>query len=234
MGAADSLGRLPRECFIGIDHFLIGEGGSTEWESLYPYHHYLIEKLNRDSGNHFVDEVPELNRRIFSLFSLNYFKASLEFLTKGNSKKYFDVAQRTPGIYGRFSDGTVCYPYKYTHPDPVQQAIDARGTGQKTGIPPADPVRFKLFTALVDHLQAHGVAIRFVMIPYHPEFYKASREHQQALFQEEEAFFRSVAEKRHIPVTGAFDADALGMPQADFYDTYHCSRAAIKKYVFNQ
>ena len=231
VGLADSLGRLPQEVVIGLDHFLIGQGASREWKSLYAYRQYFLSKYDTLGGRYADAESSDPPKKLISLLSLDYFKSSIDFFSKRISKKYFDVGKEIPSASGRLSDGTVHYTDAYANPDTLKTAIDARVTGLKLGIPLMDTTRIVLFDKLLDFLQQKKIKVSFVMIPYHPEFYKALQQRQGALLSVYADLFRSTAERRHIPMIGSFDADGLGMPRKYFYDLYHCSRLAIKKYV---
>jgi hypothetical protein len=231
VGLADSLGRLPKEMIILLDYFMIQKGGTSEWESLYPYHHYLIQKCRKydpglpDQGG--VDPY----RMIAALFSLDYFKSSLAFAAKRKSKKYWDTGLQTPSVSGRFADGSISYSAEYTTPDVEKVAVDARVTGLRFGIGEPDPERIRLMNALLDFLRDRGIIVKFVMIPLHIEYYKALEQRKGAVLQSYRAIFKTFTEKRDIPLMGGPDADSLGMPQACYYDMYHCSKAAIKRYL---
>ena len=231
VGAMDSLKKLPGEMIIGVDHFLLGQGGSTEWESLYPYYQYLLPKIAADPSS--SSSFPQLNlfRKITPLFSLDYFKSSMEYLMKHKSKKYYDVGQNRPKIYGRFSDGTVCYSLDYANPNVNKVAQDAEVNGSEVGIPAPDTAKIRLFDNLITYLQRKNVSIHFIMIPYHPAFYKAVRQKHERVLQEWQPVFSSIAAEYHIPLSGSFAADTLGMPAADFYDMYHCSGESIKQFI---
>src|SRR5580658_2331492 len=45
VGALDSLDRMPHEMVIGIDHLMLCRGKTSSWQSLYPYHQYLMRKI---------------------------------------------------------------------------------------------------------------------------------------------------------------------------------------------
>jgi hypothetical protein len=228
-GVLDSLGKMPKEVVIGVEPYLIGQGGSEEWQSLFPYHQRLIEKFGKDDVR---KEDARINFNEWSsAFSFDYFKSTIDFVWKRKSKKYFDVGAQTP-LSGRFSDGTISYPASYTNPDIAKAALDARNTGLAMGLPLQDTIRLRRLNRLLDFFKDQGVTVRFVMTPFHPAFYAAVNERQPGIFKQYETLFKDIAAERNIPVTGGFDADLLGIPIPQFYDMYHCSRAAITK-IFN-
>jgi hypothetical protein len=231
VGLADSLGRLPKEMIILLDYFMIQKGGTTEWESLYPYHHYMIQKCRKyDPG--LPDEGGiDPYRKVTALFSFDYFKSSLSFAAKRKSKKYRDAGLQTPSESGRFADGSIAYSTEYKSPDVEKVATDARVSGLRFGVGEPDPQKVRLMNALLDFLHDRGIMVKFVMIPLHVEYYKAVEQHKGPVLQTYAGIFHSLSDKRNIPLMGGPDADSLGMPQASYYDMYHCSKAAIKKYL---
>jgi hypothetical protein len=162
---------------------------------------------------------------------LEYFEASLQFLLKKKSKRYWDVGTNKPVMQGRLSDGCVSYSDNYTHPDTLKVAGDARLTGAKPGISEPDAARIKLLEELLDFLREKKVKVHLIMIPYHPEYYKACLEAHPRVMKEWAPLFREIAAKYDLPLSGGFDADSLGMPVTVFYDMYHCSGESIKHFI---
>lgn len=230
VGLFDSLGRLPKEFVIGLDPYMIGAGGSSEWQSLSAYYGYYLRKTQHGNEDH-TGGWPNSYRKISSLFSFDYFKSSLEFVVKRRSKKYWDAGLDTPSS-GRFSDGTISYPATYRNPDTLKVGLDARNAGLRDGLPQPDPVNTGLLNQLLDFLQQRQIAVKFIMVPFHPEFYEAVNQHQPLLFHHYEQLFIQMSEKRNIPIVGGFDPEAQGIPRLQFYDMFHCSKEALHK-VFN-
>ena len=166
VGLLDSLHKIPGEVFINMDPDLIGAGGTTEWQSLKIYHDYFIRKYiqsNEWEREHYGSNEAH---KLSSLISFPYFKQSVDFFFTGSSKKYYDVGTERPRIHGRFSDGTICYPYSYTHPDTAKVASDAWITGLKQGILKPDSIRIFLLIEMIDFLEKKGVKVHFkLMLP---------------------------------------------------------------------
>lgn len=229
LGALDSLNKLPGEVVIGLDPMFLFHGGSSEWQSLYPYHEYLVTKLF-GANLHPDEQQPSPFRKVSSLYALDYFQSSLQFMLAGKSKRYVDVGLNTPKTTGRFSDGSISYSQTYTHPDHAKVATDARVTGEN-GMPMPDSLNIELFGKLLTFLKEKEISIHLAMIPYHPEYYKALKQYHKQAIEKVESTFRDIAAQYHLPLSGSFCADSVGMPETDFYDTYHCSGEAIKKYI---
>lgn len=230
-GALDSMHMLPKEIVLGLDYWLICQGGTLEWQSLYPYHEYMVAKLSEANQHSNAEQSPNSFRKLSSLFSLNYFNSSIHFLLEHKSKKYKDVGLNKPTTYGRFSDGSICYGDNYTHPDLVKLAIDAKAKGRKEGLPTPDTLRIKQLDKLLDYLKEKEIKVHLTMLPIHPEFYKGIQQYHKQVLEEWEPIFKNIATKHQIAITGSFNAESIGMTDSAFYDDLHCSGESIKKCI---
>jgi hypothetical protein len=228
-GLLDSLHKLPDEMLINVDPHLICQGGTKEWQTLQPYHTYLMNKwhLREDAGQRSL-----LLEKLGTLFSFDYFEKSLTFLIQRKSKNFRDVGTEKPAIYGRFSDGTVCYSSTYANPDTIKVAGDARVVGGRE-IVTLDPDKCRLLSKLVDYLMSQRVKVVLVMLPYHHEYYQAMNRRFGNVFSSYDTLYRKFARAKAIQIHGGFDATGLGVPLDEFYDSWHCSKEAVKK-VYNQ
>ncbi|HEV2478861.1 MAG TPA: hypothetical protein VGS79_04330 [Puia sp.] len=229
-GLLDSMGKLPEEMVINLDPHLVSLGGTSEWQTLYPYYSSFVHTI------HFPDVNPGqplILKKLINLFSFEYFERSLAFVAGHKSKHYRDVGSERPVVYGRFSDGTICYPASYAYPDTLKIAADARAVGNRE-MTTLDPERIRQLDALLDFLAARKIKVILVMLPYHLQYYHMMNRRFNDMFQSYDKLFRNIAAKRNIPVEGGFDAARLGIPENEFYDSYHCSKEAIKKIFNNQ
>ena len=229
VGLFDSLHLLPRHLVINLDPDLVGMGGSLEWQSLEGYHAYFLKKARAGSPDAAVAGGSHSTDKLLSLFSFEYFKESLAFLTKGIDKRYYDVVHRQPVANGRFFDGTICYSASFSNPDTLQVANNARVTGSKSGIPPPDTAKIRLLNSMLDFLESRQVEMEFLMLPFHYEYYRAVNAHQHNLFFSYDSLFHQIASQRHIPLSGGFDENTYGIRESQFYDMFHCSKPAIQK-----
>ena len=229
VGLLDSLHKLPEEIVINADPHLICQGGTTEWQTLASAHRYMMGKLHlpTDAGQRSL-----LLEKAGALFSFDYFEKSLTFLSQHKSKRFRDVGMDRPATSGRFSDGTVCYSASYSNPDTLKVAADARVVGGRE-IVNLDPGKVQSLSTLVDYLIGRGVKVVLVMIPYHHEYYATMNKRFENVFSSYDSLYRQFAREKAIPIRGGFDAVRLGIPLDEFYDSWHCSKEAIKK-VYNQ
>jgi len=225
-GLLDSMGRLPEEMVINLDPHLICQGGTSEWQSLSPYHRYYLNQ-NHSPESH--PSQPLVFKKIITLLSFEYFEKSLTFLTQHKSKHYRDVGTERPlGPYGRFWDGTICYSAAHAFPDTVKAAGDARVVGNQEEVT-LDEDKLKQLNQLLDFLADRKVKVLLVMLPYHREYYQAMNQRFTNVFPDYDTLFRTIARAKDLPIRGGFDAVGLGIPENLFYDSYHCSKKAIKR-----
>ena len=194
-------------------------------------HDYFLKKLGVNTSNNFFES--NNIRKLLSLISFDYFRQSLAFIIKGASKQYTDVGTERPKIYGRFFDGTVCYSYKYTHPDTLKVATDASKTATKVGLFSPDPDNVKLLNHIINYLEAQGTEVQLIILPLHHDYYLNVNARQVDIFNVYSTIFRNIATDNKIVVKGGFNADDFNLGRLQFYDMYHCSKEAIKKILVN-
>jgi hypothetical protein len=227
IGLLDSLDKLPEEIVINLDPHLICLGGTTEWQRLSPYRSFYLNKIHAPD---LTSAPPLISRKLAALMSFEYFEKSLPFLFNGK-KHYRDVGTQRPAAYGRFSDGTICYPASYAFPDTMKVASDARAVGNREETT-LDPMKLGQLKSLLDYLASRQVGVMFVMLPYHNQYYLKMNQRYPNNFSGYDMLYHQLAGQRHLQIRGGFDAIALGIPEDQFYDSYHCSKQAIKK-AFN-
>lgn len=233
VGLMDSVGRLPSEIVINTDHFLVSEEATPEWQSIFPYYNYFVSRYIPGHKEKTATPFSNEMRRLSSLFSFSYFKESLLSLFNGDSKMYLDAGKSRPTGSGRLSDGTVCYPSQYMYPDTMRMATVARNTARRQGVSPPDPEKLRLLSLLIDFLKNKNVKLRFLMLPYHQDFYSLANKHHGGVLLQYDNLFRKLAAEKNIPVAGSFDPAAGGLGATHFYDMYHCNKEAIQKIINN-
>jgi hypothetical protein len=223
-GLLDSLDRLPQQVVINLDPHLLSLGGTSEWQSLTAYRNHFLSRIH-SAGS--VDTRSLILNKFYTLVSFEYFEKSLNFILQHKTKHYRDVGIDRPSAYGRYSDGTICYPAEYAFPDTMKVASDARITGSREEMT-LDVEKLKQLNALLDFLASRKVHVRFVMLPYHPQYYQMLEKRHPNTFSSYDSLFRKIARERNIPIHGGFDANRMGIPEGEFYDSWHCNKEAIK------
>ncbi len=232
-GLLDSTGHLPSEIYLNADPELLSKKRTTEWQSLYAYYDSFVRKYGNAAGVR-EEKSNQWYDNLRPLFSLEYFRESTDFYMQGVSKTYLDVGKNTPQKYGRFSDGSICYSYEYTHPDSEQIAMMSLATSKKADIPERDIEAVKLMDALLRFYSSHAVKLHIVLLPYHPAYYEGIDKRQPGFFEEYERFYSKTATEMKMDWKGSFNPAANNIQESSFYDMYHCNKQAIKKALFNQ
>lgn len=229
MGLLDSVGKLPSAVLINLDPFLICKGGSQEWESLTAYQQHFLRQIGMDGERAGANP----RKKLYSLLSFEYFEKSLTFLLQRKDKKYRDVGLERPSHYGRYADGSICYPVSYMHPDSIKVAGDARTVGARDEAE-LDTSRLRLLNGMLDYLERKGIKVMFAMLPFHDQYFQMMNQMHPNIFSLYETIYTEIARRRNIGIQGSFDPARVGVPESLFYDAHHCSRIAIKQTLSNQ
>lgn len=234
-GLMDELKIKPKSVVINVDPFLIckGDKGADEWTTLKEYHQKFSTTYCKNiTYNAAVEEEDNQLKKYYTLLTFDYFKNSIEFLYKGNTKNVENVGKNTPKKYGRYVDGSVAYSDKYQHPDTTIIANVAKGMG-KLVVPEIDNNKLNYLKCLFEYFKANGTTITLVMLPFHSNYYEEANAKQKNIFNTYETFYNSLAQQNNIKIIGSFNAKKEGLNNADFYDTYHCNGNAIKRIFEN-
>ncbi len=234
-GLMNELKIKPKEVVINVDPFLIckGDKGADEWVTLKEYHQeFLIANCKDVIKKEAFDDEDNKLKKYYTLLTFDYFKNSLEFLYKGNTKSIENVGKNIPKKYGRYSDGSIAYSYKYQHPDTMIAANVATGMG-KLIVPEIDNNKLAYLKCLFNYFKTNGITITLIMLPFHPNFYDKVNVKQKYIFKTYEIFYNTLANQNNIKIFGSFNAKKEGLNNVDFYDPFHCNGNSIKRIFEN-
>ncbi len=234
IGLLDSLKKMPSEIVLNADPGLISKGGTNEWESLSVYYNYFLSKQAGISNNMESPAIYMFKKRFYSLFSPQYFQSSLLFLGKRRTKKYTDVGNNIPSLYGRINDGTVSYSYEYMHPDSAEMVAKAYDEGKAGHFDAIDTAHVQLLEKVLDYCAEKKVQVKMYMLPYHPAFYTATNKYHQQQFVLYTDYYKTLAAKRNLPLAGSFDPAVYNITGSCFYDDSHSSAESLKKIIKEQ
>jgi hypothetical protein len=222
VGLLDSLHHLPDSILLNVDAGLVSEGATSEWESLSPYYQSYLQHHTGElwEGAHEGIRIP---RKINSLFSLDYFQSSIQFMARHRTRAYSDVGTAEPSHYGRHHDGTVAYAKDYREGSPEKVEDDARTAIRNIGVgKPVDDMK-RLFELLLKDLKARHVSVTLCLLPYHPVFYQAF----QPLISSYEAYYQRIAIENRMDIRGSMDPGKAGVSGKDFYDAFHVRKNSV-------
>jgi hypothetical protein len=234
-GVMSELRIKPEEILIGVDPFLIGKGekGAGEWVVLNEYvKNFLTNNCPNCEVSEIKDEKESKVKKYYTAITFDYFRKSIEFLYKGNTKSVENVGTKVPKKYGRYVDGSIAYSKLYQNPDTMLVANVAKSTA-KIPVPEADSNKLKYLACLLNYCKVNGTNVTFLMLPFHPNYYTTVNNNQENIFNEYEMLYHKLAKQYNLKVVGSFSAQKEKLWHADFYDTYHCSGSAIKKIFEN-
>jgi hypothetical protein len=234
-GLMEELKIKPKEVVINVDPFLIskGDNGVGEWITLKEYHKKFTEANCKGISNtETIEEENNQLKKYYTLITFDYFKNSLEFLCKGNTKTVENVGKKTPQKNGRFVDGSIAYSYTYLHPDTLIAAYVAKSEG-KNAAPETDNKKLTYLKCLIDYYKSKGVNITLILLPFHQSYFDEANANQKNVFNAYETFYTTMAMQNKVKIIGSFNAKKEGLNNIDFYDSYHCNGDALKKVFDN-
>jgi hypothetical protein len=223
-------GWQPRQVIIGVDAWSFdGSYWKEYWQVLRPAFAEIQREWNlplptapgSGQGSSTGSGVPGINRW-------------KRLLAAGTARAgLFFFRTRRDGLVElvRRSDGSVSYHAAFRE----RPAADVAATIQKSVAFPKHPVSPEMVGLLerfLERLRAEGVAVSFVIPPYHPAFYRlagknASGEriegydHYLAGLDEVERTIRGIAGKISGKVIGGFDPFKVGAGDDEFFDWMH-------------
>lgn len=228
-GLMDSFKILPKEILLGVDQFLICEGGTTEWQSISEGYDYFIDKkLNHNEAYKNTSGKESKLKRYYTMLTFDYFKQSLTFLLKHKNKTVINTAKNKPTRDGRMFDGSIVYSTKFLHPDSsVITNIAENTSNQKlSGI---DKTSKQLLAELINFYKQKSIKITLLLIPYHPNLYNGVNKNQDNLLKKYEDYYLEFAKQQGLAIKGSFIAEKYGILYSEFFDPYHCTGESIKK-----
>lgn len=132
------------------------------------------------------------------------------------------------------SDGSVQYPLgfrSWNYDQVMAEVLAQAGTlNALHGFDQMDPYWTDLFTRFIEHVQAKGVNVVFLMTPYHPFIVLHVYNNPEGFtgFFEVEPWVREYAAMNGIPVYGSYHAGRVGIQESMFFDGLHCKPEALQ------
>lgn len=170
---------------------------------------------------------------IVKLFSLSYFRSSIDFLLKKN-RHTNDLKYSTTYINEGFTyrpDGSIYYDKKYR--ERPQKKIDEEAKSynhqqfdnfDKVSIERKEEIR-----QIISELNSVGEGVYFMFVPYHPNFY--DRLQKETKISEAQELLEALAEECGVKAFGSYTPDSLGMNGDDFYDAMHLRKETVDELI---
>lgn len=132
------------------------------------------------------------------------------------------------------ADGSIQYPLNFrswNYDQVMAEVLAQAGTlNALHGFDQMDPYWTDLFTRFIEHVQAKGVNVVFLMTPYHPFIVLHVYNNPEGFtgFFEVEPWVREYAAMNGIPVYGSYHAGRVGIQESMFFDGLHCKPEALQ------
>ena len=226
-------GFAPDTVVLSLEMWYLSEGNLDARANVTEY-----EAFCRDAGLEPLKTGSAKWTRIKDFFSFPYFQSSVKYLVKSRGQKSLPVAiaEDWADTPVKRPDGT--YGYEKAYREQPQASVDTDAANKQivdsiaalfTGV--SDPLTAQL-DAFVAYLQAKGIAVRFLLSPVHPDYYRfmESQPDRYAQAFESERIYRQLGEKYGVSVYGSFDPAPLDVVSTDFYDAIHPKEEALMRY----
>lgn len=241
-------GMLPENIIISLDAWLFNSN-----EDAYSldsdkdlYDEFLNQSLGYDNGWQAEPEVEtgllvDLQNGVYdALFDPSYFQASLQMYDILPAAQT-DTADVVTGDYSsqlnsiKLSDGSIVYGTSYSKVS--QEEINKRAVVQAgtfvrmEDFYQLDTALIEVFERFIQHVQAQGVNVIFVMVPYHPAVYNYATENAEVYpgFFAAQEWYVQYAEENDIPLYGSYNPFVAACDEADFYDGLHVTQQALER-----
>lgn len=168
----------------------------------------------------------EADTKYLEIVSLSYFQSAVRVCREPREENSIsstrDSIHRTQIV--KFPDGSIAYSEEYRNrgvgASEIQAAADY-GNGER--FVSISVERQKMFGAFITYLQGHGVKVEFLLTPFPEEVLR-----KKPVFRNVEAYVRSFASQRNIPIRGSYDCTEYDLAVSDFYDGLH-----LRKYIYD-
>ena len=239
-------GKLPKNVILAVDPWLFN-GVSAADLNRKADTTLFSEFLEKALGIPSDYEAPDKVALWKALIDPSYFQGNVRYLHKLKQSGQFTTedGQAIPfhPVTGdldaldyavKFPDGSIQYPAEFRSwsQDRVMSEVLAQaGTlSAMHGFSQMEPCWMDLFDQLIQHIQAQGVNVVFLLTPYHPFICLHVHNNPEGLegFLQVEPWLRSYAAEHNIPLYGSYHAGRVGIPESLFFDGIHCRGEALR------
>jgi len=223
---------LPERIVLCLDPWVLNiNGNKNRWKTLQKeYNELVTTEFEQSSSN-------DIEFKYFQLLSPSYLQQSIRVLKDDDETAKFHATDETLPDEGMLrSDGFRLYPID--HRQATLEKVNESATryinrGKVYGLKHfvmIDPELRKLFEKLADLMQRDGVDVTLFLAPYHPmvfDYLSTSTDYRIVLDVED--YFRSIAQKKNIPIIGSYNPESLTLSENGFYDGMHPKTEAINQ-----
>ena len=217
-----------RVIFLAEPALLNINNKDSRWRSIADFYY---KRKNANLWSKFRNRLE--SSLIVKLFSLSYFRSSIDFLLKKN-KHINNLKYSTTYINEGFTyrpDGSIYYDKKYR--ERSQKKIDEEAMSynhqqfdnfDKVSIERKEEIR-----QIISELNSVGGEVYLMFVPYHPIFY--DRLQKETKISEAKESLEGLAEECGVKEFGSYIPDSLDMNGNDFYDAMHLRKEIVDKLI---
>ncbi|MBF0331759.1 MAG: hypothetical protein HQL17_07455 [Candidatus Omnitrophica bacterium] len=230
----DKKNLFPKKLILGFDPWVLMPDLGEEWPSLNGNELSILEKLGATELNVRPPLVP---KRWQNIFSLAYFQVSAKDLFKRRlqANRYFSTDEERADYTILLRDGRRSYDKAFRSKSVQEVEGEVRDSLLKAERPAfqlgrMDPDWARVLEKAIVYLQGQGVDVVIFLPPQHPDVYKSFMGSvRNRVIVDTEAYFRELAQKRHLKIVGSYDPSRCGLTGADFYDAGHVTAEGVER-----
>jgi hypothetical protein len=232
-------GCRPKKVLIGLEPYYLNENNDqTRWKVLSEEYMNSMKKLAPETEIENVKLIDSKYTKYKELWSLTYFKNSLNYIFRGIDLEYKPVKTEINKDLTKLTDGSITYSEEsrnspmsvingYANASineiPMYSMRDFRRLSEKN-----KDVLVKFFT----HLLQQGTEIEIFILPYHPTVYDYCKRNSyyNTVFQAEKYYYR-MADSLHLKIRGSYDPVVNHFTDSSFYDGFHCKEKTLSEII---
>ena len=194
-----------------------------------------FNRLVKEPATHFAPAAPaeiEWQTQVQMHFSPTYFQHALDGLYQNSLVEPLSGSSLSVSEHVVFVDGSREYSARMR--DKPQAAV-REFVNYHIGISMPKPFEScpeeskRAYEGFLDLLLARGERVTLYLPPYHPMFFEAAHKDGKDCLIKFEAYFRSLAQARGIPVIGGYDPAKTGCTEDDLFDFHHPRESGMDK-----
>jgi len=228
-------GFKPKKVILGLAPWFLSENNKNEqWKSLSLEYFEMLKELG--INNKEVSQRTIIPGKYNQIFSISYFRASMNFLLNRKSKEYFPTDKILNEEQTILKDGSISRNKKERNKTPQQVTEEVKYSINTIPnfhgldrVNELSELEIKKLEKFIVYLKKQNTEIIFFLPPYHPLVfdYITCKGNHKILIKTEE-YYRSLAKKMNIEIFGAFNPERYKLDSSAFYDIVHCREEAIK------
>lgn len=239
---------MTKEFDIAIDTLILGvlpsffntTEGNNDWTFNRKYYYSFAgsnENNESFSLRSTLDKMTEYNfGMIKMLFSIAYFKSSIECLINGNIERLKPTDSLLNKGYTYYKDGSMSYSEKFRNNTAAGAEIYANSWRvENEFISKPDVENVRLFEQLVGDCHNRNIKIILLMMPLHPVYYQRVYGSDRITEQEEYIILKN--DSLHVLLSGRCAPSLSNYKANDFMDQAHLKREAVGRlinaYIYN-